>query len=232
MSLEQVTEFVDRCIRFANSETSCLTAGPLSINGMSSDKVRHLLNNLCSRDNTRYLEVGSWRGSTLVSALFCNPATAVAVDNFSQFATPHPKSKEWLFLTDSGDRKKPIHPKKELHENLVEFVKDKKIEIIDGDCQDKKVLKKISEFEKFNVYFYDGDHSYESQKKGILNYLPFLEKHAIVVVDDWNATDASNGTLDALKDAGKKLKYLKELKSKGNCDREGYWNGIGIIIFE
>ena len=40
--------------------------------GMSSTAQRHLLNNLCSAWNTRYLEIGVWEGSTFVAALAGN----------------------------------------------------------------------------------------------------------------------------------------------------------------
>ena len=43
-----------------------------------------LLNNLCSKDATRYLELGTYRGSTLISALYGNlKSHAVGVDDFS-----------------------------------------------------------------------------------------------------------------------------------------------------
>jgi len=60
-------------------------SGPLSVQGMSDASIRHLLNNLCSAPGTRYLEVGSWRGSTLTACLSGNEVNvdqAVAVDSW------------------------------------------------------------------------------------------------------------------------------------------------------
>jgi SAM-dependent methyltransferase len=229
-------DFIDRSIEKAKIGESHLSKDILNINGMSSDKVRHLLNNLCSRENTNYLEVGSWRGSTFLSAISNNPVThAVAIDNFSQFVEPHPHTKEWLYLNSNPLYQFPIHPRYELENNIKYFELDHEdtlIDVFDMDCQSKELLEFLGEMPKFNVYFYDGEHSYESQKLGIKNYLQFLTPDAIIVVDDWNASDASRGTVDGIEEAGKKIKYRKDLMSRGNCDREGFWNGVGIICLE
>jgi len=230
-----INKFIDECIEKAYKHESNLNNDVLAINGMSSPKVRHLLNNLCSRDNTSYLEIGSWRGSTLISSIFKNKIKhAVAIDNFSQFVDPHPKTGEWLFLTDKKEFQKPIHPKVELYNNLELFKNDTKcnLNIFDCDCQDIDLHDALWDFAPFNVYFYDGEHSYKSQKLGISNYLKHLSKDAIIIVDDWNASDASQGTLDAIGEAGKIIKYKKELFTKMNCDRDSWWNGIGIIVCE
>lgn len=229
-------DFIEECIERANRGESKLSNEALAINGMSSNKVRHLLNNLCSRPGTKYLEVGSWRGSTFISALENNEVqTAVAIDNFSQFVDPHPQTKQWLYLTDNPQYQKPIHPKEELESNVELFFKKFgkiNLNVFDSDCQDPDLHDALLDFGQFNVYFYDGEHSYESQRLGIKNYLRHLTPNAIIVVDDWNASDASLGTIDALEEAGKVIKYRKDLPSRFNCDREGYWNGIGIIVCE
>ena len=48
---------------------SKITQEVLDVVGMSSPKVRHFLNNICNRPGTRYLEIGSHFGSTLISAV-------------------------------------------------------------------------------------------------------------------------------------------------------------------
>ena len=58
---------------------------------MSSNKCRHLLNNLASLLNGRYLEIGVWKGSSLCNAVNNNEATLkkiIAIDNFSLFGSP------------------------------------------------------------------------------------------------------------------------------------------------
>src|SRR5271167_4709882 len=61
----------------------------LAIPGMSGRKYRYFINNLIEPfPAPRYLEVGSWAGSTLCSAIYGNDVDAVAIDNWSQFGRP------------------------------------------------------------------------------------------------------------------------------------------------
>ena len=78
---------VKESILLAESETSQLHRDVLTLRGMSSDKVRHFLNNIVGKTkDARYLEIGAWKGSTFISAIYKNNFTkAVAVDNFSEF---------------------------------------------------------------------------------------------------------------------------------------------------
>ena len=58
------------------------------MSGMSGRKYRYLINNLVSLiSNPRYLEIGSWAGSTVCSALYGNQAKAVCIDNWLKFET-------------------------------------------------------------------------------------------------------------------------------------------------
>ena len=59
---------------------------------MSGQKYRTFINLFVhSSPNPRYLEVGSWAGSTAVSALYGNQVKAVCIDNWSQFGGPRDK---------------------------------------------------------------------------------------------------------------------------------------------
>ncbi len=61
----------------------------LALQGMSGRKYRLFINNLiASIEDARYLEVGTWMGSTLCSAIHGNKVRALAIDNWSQFGGP------------------------------------------------------------------------------------------------------------------------------------------------
>jgi hypothetical protein len=63
--------------------------GIYSIDGMSGTKYRFFINSLVrGLPDARYLEVGSWAGSTLCSAIHGNKVLAVAIDNWSEFGGP------------------------------------------------------------------------------------------------------------------------------------------------
>src|SRR3990170_4857741 len=97
--MNQLNErFIETCIDNANNLKSKIDQSILDIEGQSSPKVRHLLNNLCSFKNCKYLEIGSLLGSTFCSACYKNNLTrAVSIDNFSEF-----------FLNDKATREKVL----------------------------------------------------------------------------------------------------------------------------
>ena len=58
----------------------------LLLHSISGFKTRCFYNNLCLMTDARYLEIGSWEGSTLCSAMFENPhGYFMAIDNFTEF---------------------------------------------------------------------------------------------------------------------------------------------------
>ena len=86
-SEQALIEHVLSSIEKAKAHSSRLTEEVLTLDGMSSPKVRHFLNNLCSLPNATYLEVGCYRGSTWLASLFNNQDTmhfAYAVDDWAE----------------------------------------------------------------------------------------------------------------------------------------------------
>src|SRR2546426_12350592 len=67
---------------------SKLTSEILGLAGFSSPRMRHFLNNVCSFPSVNYLEIGTWKGSTLLSASYLNSGQFTGIDNFSQFGDP------------------------------------------------------------------------------------------------------------------------------------------------
>ncbi len=166
-------DFVEASIASTSDLSSHLPASVLALDGMSSVKGRCLLNNLCRRAGTRYLEVGVWVGSTLISALFGNSESVVAadaIDNFSQFGGPRDvfeqKTREFL-----GEGRFTLH--------------------VDGYREVAPALQP-----PVNVYFYDGEHSAENQRDGLLHFWPCLADEFVFLGDDWNWPCVRQGTYE------------------------------------
>jgi hypothetical protein len=70
---QELIQYVQLSVENAERGQSKLTPEILTIDGMSSPKIRHFLNNICSYPGASYLEIGCWKGSTFVSALYKNP---------------------------------------------------------------------------------------------------------------------------------------------------------------
>ena len=84
-----LASMVKRAFDQAIAGTTKLPPEVMAIRGMSGKKYRTFINALVeSLENPKYLEVGSWMGSTLCSAIHGNDVEAVAIDNWSQFGGP------------------------------------------------------------------------------------------------------------------------------------------------
>lgn len=72
------------------------------MDGMSGTKTRHFYNNLLNYQDARYLEIGTWKGSSVCSAMCGNKGTIVCIDNWCQFGGP---KEEFLtnFYKHKGD---------------------------------------------------------------------------------------------------------------------------------
>ncbi len=176
---------------------------------MSGQEIRHFLNNVCGYPDTCYMEIGCWKGSTFISALFGNDrfiSDAIAIDNWSQFDGP----------------------KQEFFANTQCLISDVPFRFFEQDCFS---IDKKSSFKKpVNVYFYDGDHTEQDQELAFTYFDEIFDDVFIAMVDDWNADQIRKGTFSAFKKLGYKVLYQKEffIKEQGG---ETWWNGfyIGVI---
>lgn len=76
--------FVKACLQESDNDNSKLTDFERNLSGDTSSKLRCFINNVCSKDNTSYLEIGIYRGSTVIAAGYGNPSIKItAVDNWS-----------------------------------------------------------------------------------------------------------------------------------------------------
>jgi hypothetical protein len=182
---------------------------------MSGKKMRHFLNNLCSQmDDTRYLEIGVWKGSTVCSAMFNNNAFIYCIDNFSTFGGP----------------------KEEFLKNFNYAIGKNNATFINNDCFSID----ISLFPKFNIYFFDGHHTYEDQFKAIEYFLPCLDDCFVLIIDDWNWSSVRSGTLDSINKANLTQIYTKEIRTTfddthvigGTQEDKDWHNGICIFVLK
>lgn len=209
-----MNEFVHRCIINASNYASKLNYEILSMEGMSGFMTRHFYNNLLEHpEGARYLEIGTWKGSSVCSAMYKNKANVVCIDNFSEF---------------SG-------PKAEFLENFEKYKGENNARFVEGDCFE---IDPSTLGEKFNIYVYDGAHEYEDHYKALTHYISCLDDTFIFVVDDWNWKKVRDGTLDAIRDLNLKVRFRKEIRLTPDDSHTPYeaggrftWhNGIGVFV--
>jgi hypothetical protein len=177
---------------------------------MSGDRTRRFYNAICSRPNTAYLEIGTWYGSSSISALYGNSVDATFIDNWSEFG---------------GN-------KNVLTNALETFKGTSQYRLIESDSWNVN----HSDLGLFDVYLYDGGHTYEDHYKAISDYIQHLKDGCIIMVDDWNWERVRRGTFDAFRDLNVDIIHTREVLNDVTDfnvkDRRNalWWNGIGIFV--
>lgn len=185
--------------------------------GMASLKKLKLLNLAfaCLPEAEGYLEVGTYRGKSLISAMLGNPTRSVfACDNFSLF-------------TETNSLP-------ELKANLTRYDLLKQVIIFDQDFT--TMMDRAHVPVPIGCYFNDGAHDERSQYEGIKLAEPLLADDALVIVDDWRlAADSGSyakaGTERAIRESSNTWTELYTLPARYNGDHAMWWNGVGVFAF-
>lgn len=180
--------------------------GEKEVDGMNTENVRYLINEIVRvyAPLGTYLEVGSFRGASLLSAaIFNNSTLCIGVENFSGF-------------------NKDGANEEVLNRNLIKFGLDNvRLEKMDFRRGFAGIGKRL------DVYFYDGHHDYEDQIMGLEMSLPFLKEECVIIVDDtnWPQPDAAN---KKFLDRNRDFRSLLSIKTTTETDL-GWWNGIEVM---
>jgi hypothetical protein len=210
----ELKQHVETAFEKAENNESKITDGILNMEGMSGKKTRHFYNNLLNKEDARYLEIGTWKGSSVCSAMCGNKAKVVCIDNWSEFGGP----------------------KNEFLINFNTYIGDNDARFIEQDCYTVDV----SLLPKFNMYMYDGNHTKDSHYKALVHYYDCLDDIFVFIVDDWNWLDVRNGTYESFKRLNLKVRYAREIRTTnddtqpppGDELRQKWHNGIYVAILE
>jgi len=185
----------------------------LSIDGMSGAKYKRFTNRLLSKEAVKsYLEIGVWKGSTAIAALFGNTGRLkyTLVDNWSEFGGP----------------------RQEFADNWKKFIGSEP-SLIDRDCFSINPIDHgVSEID---VYFYDGAHDENSQYLALKHYYESMNHSFVFLVDDWDWPAVKTGTDRAISDLRLNVVYRQEFRGEfrgGPFDADNWWNGCGIFVLE
>lgn len=233
--VDRYIERVEYAINRADVEKKTkLPMEVFNLQGMSGVKNRIFLNELVKPD-TRYLEIGVWRGSTLFAALFDNTYDAAyAIDNFSEFRevpTFRKATREDKFSFETSDNGISTTEKifwenrQALAEGLGEF------EFINANCFALPAEKLLS-IKNINTYLFDGGHTVDDHIQALTYYYPCLSDVFIFIVDDWNHEPARRGTYEGFLQTNLKVHKQWIMKTEGSSDRYGWWNGYYMAVCE
>lgn len=190
-------KFVDECIEVA--ELPFYDEVLSELEGMSSMRNRVLLNLLCK--DKKYLEVGTNKGSTLISACYKNGATGLAYDDYRRFGHHEAYVNKLI-------NKYKVDARLIVADGMTH--KEGKFDVIhyDGDhayesCYD--ALEYFKDFLNKDGIFIVDDLNYEPTKQAVLTF-----------VKDYKV---------------RKTWYLFAEKSNGinKFDLDGWFNGVAIL---
>jgi hypothetical protein len=180
-----------------------------NVPGMATENKLALLNAAVAAlsENEVYVEVGCYKGASLVGAATGNPGVRMfACDNFSQF---------------DGVAEA-------LRRTLDAYTARGQVAFHDLDFRDF-FSNAPWRPARIGAYFYDGGHSFRDQYDGIARALPHLADDALIVIDDTNKRAArSANQLVARGVPG--LELILDLRTAGNHSPT-WWNGIQVYRY-
>ena len=165
---------LDQAFELAKQHNTKLSSYTMNMQGMSGRKYRTLINRLVEKTpDARYLEVGSWKGSTVCSAMDGNTGVFKCIDNWYEGS----------------------HIKVDFETNTKQLLTDNTdFSFIYNDFRNVD----YHALGKFNIYMFDGPHEKQDQYDGIYYALPALDDCYTLIVDDYNVEPVQSGTRDAL----------------------------------
>lgn len=185
------------------------------MHGMSGKKFRYMLNKLVEfTPDARYLEIGSWAGSTACSAMYENKSKITCIENWEHFGGPRDQ-----FIKNVNSS---INPNIDL-------------QLIEKDFREVD----YTNIGKYNIFMYDGPHALEDQYDGIKLTQPALDNVFTLIVDDWNQEhDVRAGTFKAINELNLDILAAMEIITSSDAkisvshERSDWHNGYFIAILK
>ena len=210
--IKLVLESIDKAAR---RESNFIEEG-YKYEGLSSNIVRHFLNNLLSKPDAIYMELGVHAGSTFYAATMNRDVESFAIDNYSE--------KEISPFRDEVEVEGYQDPKKTFWAGLQEkqYFCAKSIQ----DLTPRDIHKQP------NVIFYDADHDPQAQYDNLTFLIPALADKFILVVDDANFMGVVQSSEFWIKEHKLNLLFERKILTKVPEDPNGWWNGIHVMVLQ
>lgn len=220
----EIEEYTQRCLDAIDNSLSFksnFVSEGYEIRGLSSDRVRHFLNNLCSYDDAVYLELGTLLGSTFFAATMGNNIENIGVDDYSEpECKPMTKNMHWVELGNPFEEFERYFKKYENGKSS--FIKSDILSLKEEDFQGKKP----------NVIFYDANHDYVQQLNNLNHLAPFLADKFIMVIDDANFDGVIESAVQFVKDNNYDVYFERKILSKIIENPTHWWNGLFVMVLE
>ena len=157
----------------------------------------------CLSPGEHYVEVGTYRGTSLIAAHLDNDGEFVAIDNWQMGDGSH----------------------EQLEQNLERY--GLAASIIDGDAFETLRAGIPS---PVGVYYYDNGHEYEQQLDGMRLAEPYLASPALVIVDDTDWERVERAVDDYLASQPRATEIFRaDGKDRGHPE---WWEGMRVLRWD
>ena len=214
--------YINRCLESIDAAIKNESKYSHKIEGLSSDTVRHFLNNICSHEDVKYLEVGVYNGSTFCAAIQGNDITAYAADHWQdKNIKPVRDDIEWTGQEGSIDI-------------FIDNVKsnwtdNSNVAILNGDI---RTATRENLDQKVNTIFYDADHDGAVQKSCLNHILKYTEDEFILIIDDANFKYVVESAKEFVSENKLEILYERIILTDELEDSNSWWNGVVIFVLK
>ena len=180
----------------------------LKIDSMATYAIGYIINKICQKLNKdeNYVNIGVWKGFSLIAGMLNTNCSVYGNDNFSQFGGPKEEFTEKFNLLKN--KNKHFFYESDYKDFFKEYDKLKK---------------------SINFYYYDGEHSYKNQFENLIIAKDYFKSGTIILVDDINFQEVEAGTKDFISKYQNDYKILKDIKTANNHCHPSYWNGLFLF---
>jgi hypothetical protein len=220
-------EFVTAVLELSDVGQSKLSERERELYGISSPRLKALLNNICSKEGTNYLELGVFKGSTIISAAYGNLNTKlVGVENYTydqnEPKRTAPEGTIWENM------------KSQLKSNIKRYeepgvpVNIDNITIIESSFQEVD----WKSYPKFDVCFFDVvPADKETYKAFFEKTLPALSSEAVILFSNYSNVKNAKELDEVIADNEHKfdVQWKKQRVSGGLSDHTHYQSGLLIM---
>lgn len=190
---------------------------------MSSKRFKLLLNNLCSLENSTYLEVGCFRGGTVAAAAYDNKLRAVyAIDNFCYDPLGIYKEEDGSISNKNPNGWPNVKSGFINHIDRLGLSKVIRLHAGDWEKTPENWIK-----HKINILHVDVNEQVDQVLKFFDKY---LDKQFILVVTGYNSTEVIKQVDSWLSDTEYTTEHKIVKFSSSTADSEGWWNGLGLFL--
>jgi predicted O-methyltransferase YrrM len=157
----------------------------------------------CLGEGESYVEVGSFKGLSLIAAMLGNTGDFVGIDDFSLSEGNRP-------LLEANLRRYGLTGHAILEGDAFELLRR-------GTLGDRRV----------GVYYYDAAHDYRSQLRGLRLVEPHLAEDALLIVDDTDWPQVARAMRDYL-DRQPRAELLVKVDGKDH-GQPWWWEGVQVL---